>query len=181
MASTGPAITLQSSLGRNDQLSVSWRTPGFTYRAREHSLEAVARAPGDPFGRGVLHRDQQEDPLHAQLDRPRGEQPQRLQRDALAPGLGHHGVPELRGPCLAVDHRCHRDAEEAALAVDDGEVLPVRPLLVVPLRQVAAKPGGTGWGSGVNRAISASASIAVNAASCSSPNGTSRIVPIRAA
>ena len=48
-------------------------------------------------------------------------------------------------------------------------------------RQVAAKPGGTGWGSGVNRAISASASIAVNASSCSSPNGTSRIVPIRAA
>ena len=168
--------------GRKDQLSVSCPDPRLDVARPQYAFEAVAGPPRHHAWRRCC-RPRSAGRSAASHFRPpsgelRGAPPERChvpgrrgRRRTRAPRCAPPGRPSAPRRCPGRRHSPSTIAKFSRSGRWSSYLL----------RQVAANPGGTGWGSGVNRAISASASIAVNAASCSSPNGTSRIVLIRAA
>ena len=86
------------------------------------------------------------DPLRALLERPLGEQPQHLARDAAAAGGRRGDVAELDLGALAVELGGEREAEERAVVVDRRErfraAVPTRGL--VARQPLALEPGWRG-------------------------------------
>ena len=152
-------------------------------RGAEHALAEVAATLGDALRGRVLGGDLELDPLGAQLlERPVGQEPERLRGDAAPAGLRGDEVAEL--PTVPAS-RSIRGASARPSSVPSASTTanPSR----VPSRRPSsyrsshrrAKPACGGSGTNVCRRTSGSSSIGASASRCSGPNGT-RVIAVTA-